>query len=326
MSSKDYDYYKVKVPRKDKSGMDITTDKILKGGRRRDNGTFSGLAYDFEKFDDTTNYQPSSTPLTEDNNADGILGLLGISLLGAAIFSGVKKAVNNYKTETDEKNVQRTSTETNCTEQDPMQKIIDDEQVEKEKIKSQVRLEEYKQKQKIKKKIRLEKYKIKQQTKILKMKEKSAKAKEKKDADFHKMNESQNFASDETKTNKMLLTPAMFFVAFKTALDNFLSNTTDFRYQEELFKLFIAANEISKRLHNGQVVSRKERKNWNKIFKQISSSKIVDYINYIIINNEQQLDSKIMDYVLINFQGGIYDGNDLIPIKPMTVKNKLYLK
>lgn len=326
MSSKDYDYYKVKVPRKDKSGMDITTDKILKGGRRRDNGTFSGLAYDFEKFDDTTNYQPSSTPLTEDNDADGILGLLGISLLGAAIFSGVKKAVNNYKTETDEKNVQRTSTETNCTEQDPMQKIIDDEQVEKEKIKSQVRLEEYKQKQKIKKKIRLEKYKIKQQTKILKMKEKSAKAKEKKDADFHKMNESQNFASDETKTNKMLLTPAMFFVALKTALDNFLSNTTDFRYQEELFKLFIAANEISKRLHNGQVVSRKERKNWNKIFKQISSSKIVDYINYIIINNEQQLDSKIMDYVLINFQGGIYDGNDLIPIKPMTVKNKLYLK
>ena len=153
MSSKDYDYYKVKVPRKDKSGMDITTDKILKGGRRRDNGTFSGLAYDFEKFDDTTNYQPSSTPLTEDNDADGILGLLGISLLGAAIFSGVKKAVNNYKTETDEKNVQRTSTETNCTEQDPMQKIIDDEQVEKEKIKSQVRLEEYKQKQKIKKKI-----------------------------------------------------------------------------------------------------------------------------------------------------------------------------
>ncbi len=103
MSSKDYDYYKVKVPRKDKSGMDITTDKILKGGRRRDNGTFSGLAYDFEKFDDTTNYQPSSTPLTEDNDADGILGLLGISLLGAAIFSGVKKAVNNYKTETDEK-------------------------------------------------------------------------------------------------------------------------------------------------------------------------------------------------------------------------------
>lgn len=326
MSSKDYDYYKVKVPRKDKSGMDITTDKILKGGRRRDNGTFSGLAYDFEKFDDTTNYQPSSTSLTEDNDADGILGLLGISLLGAAIFSGVKKAVNNYKTETDEKNVQRTSTETNCTEQDPMQKIIDDEQVEKEKIKSQVRLEEYKQKQKIKKKIRLEKYKIKQQTKILKMKEKSAKAKEKKDADFHKMNESQNFASDETKTNKMLLTPAMFFVAFKTTLDNFLSNTTDFRYQEELFKLFIAANEISKRLHNGQVVSRKERKNWNKIFKQISSSKIVDYINYIIINNEQQLDSKIMDYVLINFQGGIYDGNDLIPLKPMTVKNKLYLK
>ena len=103
MSSKDYDYYKVKVPRKDKSGMDITTDEILKGGRRRDNGTFSGLAYDFEKFDDTTNYQPSSTPLTEDNDADGILGLLGISLLGAAIFSGVKKAVNNYKTETDEK-------------------------------------------------------------------------------------------------------------------------------------------------------------------------------------------------------------------------------
>lgn len=47
-----------------------------------------------------------------------------------------------------------------------MQKIIDDEQVEKEKIKSQVRLEEYKQKQKIKKKIRLEKYQRKQEIKL----------------------------------------------------------------------------------------------------------------------------------------------------------------
>ena len=50
-SNKDYDEYKVKVPKKDKNGKDITKDKLGGGGRHREDGTFSGVAYDFEPLD-----------------------------------------------------------------------------------------------------------------------------------------------------------------------------------------------------------------------------------------------------------------------------------
>lgn len=45
--NQEYDEYRVKVPRKDKNGNDITGDKIGKGGRHRADGTYSGVAYDF---------------------------------------------------------------------------------------------------------------------------------------------------------------------------------------------------------------------------------------------------------------------------------------
>lgn len=50
-SNKDYDEYKVKVPRKDKNGKDITKDKLGGGGRHREDGTISGMSYDFEPLD-----------------------------------------------------------------------------------------------------------------------------------------------------------------------------------------------------------------------------------------------------------------------------------
>ena len=50
-SNKDYDEYKVKVPKKDKNGKDITKDKLGGGGRHREDGTISGMAYDFEPLD-----------------------------------------------------------------------------------------------------------------------------------------------------------------------------------------------------------------------------------------------------------------------------------
>lgn len=50
-SDKDYDEYKVKVPKKDKNGKDITKDKLGGGGRHREDGTISGMAYDFEPLD-----------------------------------------------------------------------------------------------------------------------------------------------------------------------------------------------------------------------------------------------------------------------------------
>lgn len=51
-SELDYDEYRVKVPKQDKEGNDITSDKLGKGGRHRGDGTFSGMAYDFRPIED----------------------------------------------------------------------------------------------------------------------------------------------------------------------------------------------------------------------------------------------------------------------------------
>lgn len=50
---RDYDVVKAKVPKRDKDGHDITADKLGTGGRRREDGTLSALAYDFELIEDS---------------------------------------------------------------------------------------------------------------------------------------------------------------------------------------------------------------------------------------------------------------------------------
>ena len=60
---KDFDYVIGKLPRKDKDGNDATGDKIGKGGRHRDDGTFSGMAYDLKVVDeDPTKPKPAPQP------------------------------------------------------------------------------------------------------------------------------------------------------------------------------------------------------------------------------------------------------------------------
>jgi len=48
---RDYDIAIAKIPRTDRSGNDITEDKLGGGGRHRPDGTISGMAYDFEITD-----------------------------------------------------------------------------------------------------------------------------------------------------------------------------------------------------------------------------------------------------------------------------------
>lgn len=61
--NRDYDYVFGKLPRKDKDGKDTTGDKIGKGGRHRDDGTFSSMVYDLEVVDrDLTQPVPSPQP------------------------------------------------------------------------------------------------------------------------------------------------------------------------------------------------------------------------------------------------------------------------
>ena len=45
---RDFDYVVGKLPRKDKDGNDTTSDRIGKGGRHREDGTYSAVAYDLE--------------------------------------------------------------------------------------------------------------------------------------------------------------------------------------------------------------------------------------------------------------------------------------
>lgn len=53
MNKKDeYDIAIAKIPKKDKNGNDITGDKLGGGGRHRENGTISGMAYDFRILDE----------------------------------------------------------------------------------------------------------------------------------------------------------------------------------------------------------------------------------------------------------------------------------
>lgn len=49
---RDFDYVVGKLPRKDKAGNDTTGDRIGKGGRHRDDGTYSAVAYDLEVVDE----------------------------------------------------------------------------------------------------------------------------------------------------------------------------------------------------------------------------------------------------------------------------------
>lgn len=53
IDDQDYEEYKVKVPKHDKEGNDITGNKLGKGGRHRDDGTFSGMAYDFQPLEES---------------------------------------------------------------------------------------------------------------------------------------------------------------------------------------------------------------------------------------------------------------------------------
>lgn len=60
---RDYDYVFGKLPRKDKDGKDTTGDKIGKGGRHREDGTFSSMAYDLKVVDrDLTQPVPPPSP------------------------------------------------------------------------------------------------------------------------------------------------------------------------------------------------------------------------------------------------------------------------
>ena len=62
--NQDYDYVIGKLPRKDKDGRDTTKDKMGKGGRHREDGTFSSMPYDLEVLDsDPTKLAQESTPI-----------------------------------------------------------------------------------------------------------------------------------------------------------------------------------------------------------------------------------------------------------------------
>ena len=66
LEEKDFDYVVGKLPRRDKDGNDTTGDRIGKGGRHRDDGTYSAVAYDLEVVDeDPTKKAPEPTVIVQ---------------------------------------------------------------------------------------------------------------------------------------------------------------------------------------------------------------------------------------------------------------------
>lgn len=59
--NRDYDVVKAKIPKRDKAGNDISSDKMGPGGRRKEDGTLSALAYDFELVEDSKDFGPDDT-------------------------------------------------------------------------------------------------------------------------------------------------------------------------------------------------------------------------------------------------------------------------
>lgn len=127
---RDYDEYKVKVKRYDKDGNDISGDKLGGGGRHRDDGTISAMAYDFEPLDSTDDfsgmsraeleytlaqyaYQEEAAETHQDHSiielADNIFTLInhGIDFfkehpeVAAKLINGGRKAVLTAKKQTD---------------------------------------------------------------------------------------------------------------------------------------------------------------------------------------------------------------------------------
>lgn len=77
---RDYDLAIYKVPRKDKNGNDITGDKVGAGGRHREDGTYSGVAYDPEILDEEAERRLSGPVRYEDLSPVGQIFVDGFEI------------------------------------------------------------------------------------------------------------------------------------------------------------------------------------------------------------------------------------------------------
>ena len=77
---RDYDLAIYKVPRKDKNGNDITGDKVGAGGRHREDGTYSGVAYDPESLDEEAERRLSGPVRYEDLSPVGQIFVDGFEI------------------------------------------------------------------------------------------------------------------------------------------------------------------------------------------------------------------------------------------------------
>lgn len=77
---RNFDYAVYKIPRKDNNGKDISNDKIGSGGRHRDDGTYSGVAYDPEMLDEDAERRLSGNVQYEDISLGGKILVDGFSI------------------------------------------------------------------------------------------------------------------------------------------------------------------------------------------------------------------------------------------------------
>lgn len=84
---RDFDWVRGKVPRRSRDGEDISGDDLGSGGRRRDDGTLSGLVYDLEYDEDDQSEEHEGHEPKQGSGEEIIGAAIGAALaVGGALF------------------------------------------------------------------------------------------------------------------------------------------------------------------------------------------------------------------------------------------------
>lgn len=138
--------------------------------------------------------------------------------------------------------------------------------------------------------------------------------------------------SKEQNTN-LSISPAKFSDIVDEAFEEFQKNMTSEEAQLHLLKILLLSNELATEIrafsHAGMYNTTKlnhEYFEWQKAMEKLTTEKVAGYINFILENNAEKIESQMMNAVISNFYGGIYGkSQEFEPICQEKIKEVLRL-
>lgn len=138
--------------------------------------------------------------------------------------------------------------------------------------------------------------------------------------------------TNENSYASLLMNPAKFSDVIDEVFENFQSNMTSEDAQLRLIRILLLSNELAKEIRELQIDSTYNNVNinmdynvWRRNMEKLTTEKMAGYINYIIANNGNNIESNVMDALIMNFYGGIYENQEFIPIRADRIKEALRL-